>query len=55
MDILQEKTSFFVDYVEKKIMNHELCLNAIKNNGEALQYVNPSLIDYDLCLEAVKN
>jgi hypothetical protein len=35
-------------------MGKKICLEAIKNNGKALEFVLENLKDYDFCLEAIK-
>jgi len=41
--------------VSKKHLNYEICLEAVKNNGNYLKDIPEQFKTYELCLEAVKN
>ena len=38
----------------EEIIDKEICIEAVKQNGRALQYVPKSIIDKEICIEAVK-
>lgn len=42
-----------LQYVDDSIKDEEICLAAVKQNGEALRYVPDILRTRDMCLEAV--
>ena len=43
-----------LSFVPESLKTAELCLEAVKNNSDALQFVPENLITAELCLEAMK-
>ena len=43
-----------MQYVEEHLINEEICLEAVKQNGLSLQFAKEYLLNEEICLEAIK-